>query len=84
MSKVLHYELVKNETNEVYVHGVNKLQEQGWIIEAIVCDGKKGLLKAFSELGIPTQMCQFHQVAILRRYITKKPMLEANKELKIL
>ena len=27
-------------------------------------------------------MCQFHQVAIIRRYITKKPKLEANKTLK--
>ena len=27
-------------------------------------------------------MCNFHQVAIIRRYITKKPILEANKELK--
>ena len=27
-------------------------------------------------------MCNFHQVAIVRRYITKKPKLEANKALK--
>jgi len=27
-------------------------------------------------------MCNFHQVAIIRRYITKKPILEANIELK--
>jgi len=27
-------------------------------------------------------MCNFHQVAIIRRYITKKPKLEANKALK--
>jgi len=27
-------------------------------------------------------MCNFHQVAIVRRYITKRPILEANKELK--
>jgi hypothetical protein len=27
-------------------------------------------------------MCNFHQVAIIRRYITKKPKLEANKSLK--
>ena len=83
-SKILHYELVKNECNDDYKLWVKKLQEQGWKIEAIVCDGKKGLLKAFSEQWIPTQMCQFHQVAILRRYITKKPILQANKDVKIL
>ena len=27
-------------------------------------------------------MCNFHQVAIIRRYITKKPILQANKDLK--
>jgi len=27
-------------------------------------------------------MCNFHQVAIIRRYITKKPVLQANKDLK--
>jgi hypothetical protein len=27
-------------------------------------------------------MCNFHQVAIIRRYITKKPILEANIDLK--
>jgi hypothetical protein len=39
-----------------------------------------GLLTGFP--NTPTQMCHFHQVAILRRYITKKPVLEANKDLK--
>jgi hypothetical protein len=27
-------------------------------------------------------MCNFHQVAIIRRYITKNPILKANKEIK--
>jgi len=27
-------------------------------------------------------MCNFHQVAIIRRYITKNPILQANKDLK--
>lgn len=27
-------------------------------------------------------MCQFHQVAIIRRYITKNPKLQASKDLK--
>jgi transposase-like protein len=80
--KILHYELVKNETNAVYRKWVQELQNKGWKIEAIVCDGKKGLLSGFTEDGIPTQMCHFHQAAILRRYITKKPILEANKDLK--
>jgi hypothetical protein len=31
---------------------------------------------------IHVQMCQFHQVAIIRRYITKNPKISASIELK--
>ncbi len=71
---------VKTETNTLYKEGIKELQSQGFIIEAIVCDGRKGLLQSFP--GIPVQMCQFHQVSIIRRYITKNPKLPASIELK--
>jgi hypothetical protein len=32
-------------------------------------------------INIPVQMCNFHQVAIIRRYLTKKPKMQASKEL---
>ena len=31
---------------------------------------------------IPIQMCHFHQVAIITRYLTRKSKLEAGKELR--
>jgi hypothetical protein len=71
---------VKTETNALYIRGVNELKKQGFEVVAIVCDGRKGLIQAFK--GIPVQMCQFHQVAIIRRYITKNPKLPASIELK--
>jgi hypothetical protein len=71
---------VKTETNTLYVKGINELKNQGFEIVAIVCDGRKGLLQSFQD--IPVQMCQFHQVAIIRRYITKNPKLPASIELK--
>ena len=71
---------VKSETNALYIQGVNELISQGFEVVAIVCDGRKGLILAFK--GIPVQMCQFHQVAIIRRYITKNPKLPASIELK--
>lgn len=70
---------VKNETNLLYKNGIKELQSKGYTIIAIVCDGRKGLLSLFS--NIPVQMCQFHQAAIIRRYITKKPRLQASIEL---
>ena len=71
---------VKNETNKLYKQGIEELISRGYIVKAIVCDGRKGLLQSFGK--IPVQMCQFHQAAIIRRYITKNPRMPAAIELK--
>ncbi len=69
---------VKNESNALYIEGIEELKSNGFIILAIVCDGRKGLTQSFP--NIPVQMCQFHQSAIIRRYLTKKPKLKAAQE----
>jgi len=71
---------VKYETNSLYRKGIEELKFKGFDIVAIVCDGRRGLINSFP--NIPVQMCQFHQAAIVRRYITKKPRLPASIELK--
>lgn len=78
--KIINYKIVKNENNTDYKNWVKELQNEWWIIKAIVCDWRKWLLNWFP--NIPTQMCNFHQIAIIRRYITKTPKLKANKALK--
>lgn len=70
---------VKHETNLLYAKGISELESSGFQIIAIVCDGRKGLIQLFKD--IPVQMCQFHQSAIIRRYLTKKPKLQAAQEL---
>lgn len=70
---------VRQETNALYVQGVAELMTKGFIVVGIVCDGRKGLPQCFGD--IPVQMCQFHQSAIIRRYLTKKPRLKAAQEL---
>lgn len=70
---------VRTETNSLYIYGINELKSRGYTILAIVCDGRKGLIQSFAD--IPVQMCQFHQSAIIRRYLTKRPKLQAAKEL---
>lgn len=70
---------VKYETNLAYQKGIEELKNQGFNIVAIVCDGRKGLALSFKD--IPVQMCQFHQSAIIRRYLTKNPKLQASHEL---
>lgn len=78
--KIINYKIVSNENNTDYKDWIKELQEKWWKILAIVCDWRKWLLWGFWD--IPTQMCNYHQLAIIRRYITKKPILEANKDLK--
>ncbi len=80
--EILHKIYVKHETNQLYASGINYLLENGFEVRAIVCDGRKGLLSLFP--GIPIQMCQFHQVAIITRYLTRKPKLVAAQELRVL
>ena len=79
-NKTINLKIVSNENNYDYKEWIKDLQKQWWIIKAIVCDWRKWLLTWFTD--IPTQMCNFHQVAIMRRYITKNPILQANKDLK--
>lgn len=78
-SKVLFVKFVKNETNGEYILAINTLKACGITINSITCDGRRGLLSAFSE---PVQFCQFHQVAIITRALTKNPKSCAGIELK--
>ena len=77
--QILYKQYVKTETNKLYFSGVEEIARRGIKIQSIICDGRKGLLQLFD--GIPIQMCNFHQVAIIRRYLTKKPKMQASKEL---
>jgi hypothetical protein len=79
-SKVLHREYVKQETNRLYEQAVSELQARGYEIAAIVCDGRKGLFNVFGET--PVQMCQFHQSAIITRYLTRRPKTLASHQLR--
>lgn len=76
----VYWQYLKNEKLEAYISGIDVLKAMGWNILGIVCDGKRGMFNAFG--NIPVQMCQFHQVAIVRRYITNNPKLSAGIELK--
>lgn len=77
--QILYKQYVKQETNKLYLSGIEEIARRGIKIQAIICDGRKGLFQLFTD--IPIQMCNFHQVAIIRRYLTKKPKMQASKEL---
>ena len=73
---------VKNETIERYRQEGAALQEKIILIQSIICDGRSGLLQAFP--GIPVQMCRFHRIKIIVRYLRKKPKSGAARELRAL
>lgn len=78
-NKVLWHKYVRNETIAQYMEGISWLKSQGFKIYGAVIDGMRGLAQAL--YPIPVQMCQFHQILIIRRYLTKEPNLEASNEL---
>ena len=80
LKKNLLWYIVSHETNEKYRQGIQFLIDKGWEIEMLIADGKPGLGKLFPE--IPFQLCQFHLFQTVTRYISKKPKLEAGKELR--
>jgi hypothetical protein len=56
------------------------LTQQGFVFSAIVSDGRFVALEWLFP-GIPVQMCHFHQMQIVIRYLTLHPKLEAGIEL---
>ncbi|PIX94538.1 MAG: hypothetical protein COZ25_05035 [Ignavibacteria bacterium CG_4_10_14_3_um_filter_37_18] len=79
LKKNLHAKVIVSETIEEYQSGLKHLLDQGWIIKAIISDGR-GLGHDF--FGIPVQMCHFHQIKIITKYLTKNPILTPNVELR--
>ena len=71
--------LSKKETLSDYKEGVDWLEDNGFKIYGIVCDGLKGLSTMLSRYKV--QLCQFHQVKTVKFYLTSKPELQASKEL---
>ena len=78
-NKILWHKYVRNETISQYIEGISWLKSQGFKIYGAVIDGMRGLAQAL--YPIPVQMCQFHQILIIRRYLTQEPDLEASVQL---
>lgn len=77
--KILWHKYVSHETISAYMEGVTWLRDQGFKIYGVVIDGLQGLHKALFPL--PVQMCQFHQIQIIKRYLTNEPEIEASRKL---
>ena len=78
--QALSVDEVKSETTALYFETVCKIRGKGINIQSITCDGKKGLMQMFAD--IPVQLCHFHQVKTVNRYLTRKPKTVAAQDLR--
>lgn len=78
-NKILWRKYVRYESIKDYLEGVEWLKFHGFKIYGVVIDGMRGLAQAL--YPIPVQMCQFHQIMIVRRYLTQDPDIGASIEL---
>ncbi|MEG1885060.1 MAG: hypothetical protein RR182_02155 [Alistipes sp.] len=66
--------IFKRETLADYQEGLDWLLDNGFSIDGVVCDGLRGMFKMLSKYKV--QMCQFHQVKIVKKYLTSKKLFE--------
>ena len=77
---ILLKQYVRYETNNQYLLGIQEIVRRGIHVQSIICDGRRGLTGLFPD--IPMQICHFHQIQIVIRYLTRKPQNDAAKSLK--
>ncbi len=82
LSANVWWDEVRSERVATYHYGRKILEGKGWKFTAAVVDGRRGLINVFND--IPVQMCQFHQIKIVTRYLSRRPRSDAGKELRIL
>lgn len=79
LKKNIWWHEVEGERMAHYRYGRAILEERGWTFLAAVVDGRRGFVAVFKD--IPVQMCQFHQIKQVARYLTRRPQTEAAQEL---
>lgn len=75
----LHAHEIVSETKEEYRRVRVVLEQLGYVLLAVILDGRTGIPKVFADLLV--QICHFHQWQIVRRKLTLKPKLPAHQVL---
>ncbi len=82
LKKNVWWHEVESERMAHYWYGRAILEERGWKFLAAVVDGRRGFLAVFKD--IPMQICQFHQIKQVTKYLTRRPLTAAGRELRTL
>ena len=80
LKRAIWWHEVESERMVHYHYGKKILEAKGWTFTAVVVDGRRGFLNVFK--GIPVQICQFHQIKQVTKYLTRRPKTEAGVELR--
>ena len=80
--EILLWKHVESERCQHYRDMLSELLVFGYMINSVTMDGKRGLNTVFKDY--PIQICHFHQKQTVQRYITKKPKLQASKDLQVI
>ena len=80
LKRAIWWHEVESERMAHYHYGRKILEAKGWQFSAVVVDGRRGFLAVFK--GIPIQVCQFHQIKQVTKYLTRRPKTEAGQELR--
>lgn len=82
----IYWKEIASEKVEYYELSVATLEAAGFRFQSFTIDGRKGvriaLQKRYPE--IPVQQCQFHQIQTITQKLTRRPKLQAGKELRSL
>ena len=70
---------LQTEMADSYRKGRHYLEANNIRPSAVVLDGKPGITGVFQD--VPVQICHFHQIAIVHRYVTMRSKLPAAQEL---
>ena len=82
LRKNIWWHEVSSELVAHYHYRRKILESEGWTFAGAVVDGRRGLATVFKD--IPTQICQFHQIQRVTKYLTMRPKTEAGKALRTL
>lgn len=78
----LWWQEVESERMATYYYGRRILESEGWVFTAAVVDGRRGLTSVFKD--IPVQLCHFHQMRQVTKYLTRRPETDAGHTLRAL
>jgi hypothetical protein len=79
LKRNLGWAWIPSETKEAYAALRYNIESRGYIITAVILDGRRGIPRVFDD--IPVQICQFHQMQVVRRKLTLRPETEAGQKL---